>query len=172
MARPESIKNSYFGGNNYLKQAIIIIIWTSWPTGCLNYRSTKTKQKQNKKETKRSNHQTVIKNQWNYSNPYQATSILLQVSNERVEIAPLNNIDATTKYVHHILNVLIIDHHPDDRRWESSICTSGRKKESVFRATSWTIYLKSNLRQQIWTVNKALDQFEQENHWVFSTPRQ
>jgi predicted membrane protein len=38
-----------------------------------------------KKETKRSNHQTFIKNQQNYSNPYQATSILLQVSNERVK---------------------------------------------------------------------------------------
>jgi hypothetical protein len=38
-----------------------------------------------KKERKRSNHQMVIiKNQQNYFNPYQATSILLQVSNERV----------------------------------------------------------------------------------------
>jgi hypothetical protein len=95
-----------------------------------------SKRQSKKKETKRSNHQTVIKNLQNYTNPYQATSILLQFSNERVEIAPLNSIDVTTKYVHHILNVLIIDHHPDDRRRESSICTSGRKKESVFRATS------------------------------------
>jgi hypothetical protein len=80
------------------------------------------KDKAKKKETKRSNHQTG--NQQNYSNPYQATSILFQVSNERVEIAPLNSIDATTKYVHHILSVLIIiDHHPDDRRREFSICT-------------------------------------------------
>jgi hypothetical protein len=74
----------------------------------------------------------------------------MQVSNERVEIAPLNSIDAKTKYVHRTLNVLIIiDHHPDDRGRKSSICTSGRKKESVFHATSWTIYLKSNLQQQI-----------------------
>jgi hypothetical protein len=114
----------------------------------LQVNQIKDKVKTKKKETKRSNHQTG--NQQNYSNPYQATSILFQVSNERVKIAPFNSIDATTKYVHHILNVLItIDHYPDDRRREFSICTSGRKKESVFRATSWTIYLKSNWRQQI-----------------------
>jgi hypothetical protein len=33
------------------------------------------KDKAKKKETKRSNHQTVIKNQQNYSNPYQATKL-------------------------------------------------------------------------------------------------
>jgi hypothetical protein len=39
-----------------------------------------------KTKKKKRNDQTTIKNQQNYSNPYQATSILLQVSNERVEI--------------------------------------------------------------------------------------
>jgi hypothetical protein len=77
------------------------------------------RQSKNKKRNKTSNHQTVIKNQQNYSNPYHATSILLQVSNERVEIAPLNSIDATTKHVNHTLNFLIIDHHPDDRPVQS-----------------------------------------------------
>jgi hypothetical protein len=54
----------------------------------------KTKNKKTKRETKRSNHETVM-NQQNYSNPYQTTSILLQVSNEMVEIAPLNNLIAS-----------------------------------------------------------------------------
>jgi hypothetical protein len=76
----------------------------------------KTKKKQNDQTTK----QSLRMNQRNYFNPYQATSILLQISNERVEIAPLNSIDATTKYVNHTLNVLIIAHHPDNRRRESS----------------------------------------------------
>jgi hypothetical protein len=34
-----------------------------------------SKRQSKKKETKRSNHQTVIKNQQNYSNPYQATKL-------------------------------------------------------------------------------------------------
>jgi hypothetical protein len=76
----------------------------------------KTKKKQNDQTTK----QSLRMNQRNYFNPYQATSILLQISNERVEIAPLNSIDGTRKYVNHTLNVLIIAHHPDNRRRESS----------------------------------------------------
>jgi hypothetical protein len=75
----------------------------------LQVNQVKDKGKNKKKETNQTiKHQTVIKNQQNYSNPYQATSILLLVSHERVEIAPLNSIDATTKYVNHTLNVLII----------------------------------------------------------------
>jgi hypothetical protein len=109
-----------------------------------------TSKRQSKNKTKRSNHQTVIRKQQNYSNPFHATSILLQVSNERVEIAPVNSIDATTKYVNHTLNVLIINWSSSGRPATTIRPTSQHMgSETVTRSSSRPFVFKMPLLQII-----------------------